>query len=148
MINYYIDFITKNATDKLTSFEKIKMIIRLVRQNRVLIVESGLTPEEEAELIKQTMMVIDFDDFIGIEFFNWNRGNPDNSRRLFRKSSNGNDPKYTVIAPSTAVNIIEDSAELLSIELKKPISWVYLEIFIFYTNYFYPILLSIFHMVI
>ena len=42
-MKYYVDFITKNATNKLTPFEKIKMIIRLVRQNRVLIIESGFS---------------------------------------------------------------------------------------------------------
>jgi hypothetical protein len=114
-MNYVIDFITKSATSKLTRFEKIKMIIRLVRQNRVLILENGLSPEEEAELIKQTMMVIDFDDFIGLEFFNWNRG--DENKRFFKKSSTGSDSRYTVVAPSSAVQIIKDSSELLSIKL-------------------------------
>jgi len=114
-MNYIVDFITKNATDKLTTFEKIKMIIRLVRQNRVLIIEDGLSPEEEAELIKQTMTVIDFDNFIGLEFFNWNRGSPDN-RKFFKRSSSASDGKYTVVAPSAAVQIIENSQDLLSIK--------------------------------
>ena len=115
-MKYYIDFITKNATNKLTTFEKIKMIIRLVRQNRVLIIESGLNPEEEAELIKQTMMVIDFKNFIGVEFFNWDR-TPDQPKRLFKKSPNNDSEHYTVVAPSEAVKIIEDSTDLLSIKL-------------------------------
>lgn len=114
-MKYIVDFITKSVTNKLTPFEKIKMIIRLVRQNRVLILESGLTPVEEAELIKQTMMVIDFDNFIGLEFFNWNRGKTDN-KRIFRKSLQNSESRYTVIAPSAAVQVIEDNSELLSIE--------------------------------
>jgi hypothetical protein len=115
-MNFYVDFITKTATDKLTSFEKIKMIIRRVRQNRVLILEEALSPQEEAELIKQTMMVIDFDNFIGVEFFNWDRKSS-NSKRLFKKPSFIGDSLYTVIAPSEAVQIIENSEDLLSIEL-------------------------------
>lgn len=117
-MKYYVDFITKSATDRLTTFEKIKMIIRLVRQNRVLIIESGLTPEEEAELIKQTMMVIDFNNFIGVEFFNWDRGNV-RPKRFFKKSPQFDDNHYTVVAPTQAVQIIEDSADLLSIQLPK-----------------------------
>ncbi|MHA1155612.1 MAG: OapB/ArvB family protein [Candidatus Heimdallarchaeota archaeon] len=119
-MKYYIDFITKHATDKLTTFEKIKMIIRLVRQNRVLIIENGLTPLEEAELIKQTMMVIDFDSFIGVEFFNWKR-DYNQSKRLFgrKQSSYGNDNHYTVVAPTEAIKIIEESADLLSIGIAK-----------------------------
>ena len=117
-MKYYVDFITKNATNKLTTFEKIKMIIRLVRQNRVLIIESGLTPDEEAELIKQTMMVIDFNNFIGVEFFNWERGEKQ-PKRLFKKSPQLDDNHYTVVAPSEAVQIIQDSADLLSIQLPK-----------------------------
>ncbi|MCF2142581.1 MAG: DUF2073 domain-containing protein [Candidatus Heimdallarchaeota archaeon] len=113
-MNYIVDFITKNATDKLTTFEKVKMIIRLVRQNRVLIIEDGLSPEEEAELIKQTMSVIDFENFIGLEFFNWNRSSSD-SRRFFKRTTFSGD-KYTVVAPSAAVQIIENSQELLSIK--------------------------------
>ena len=91
------------------------MIIRLVRQNRVLIIEDGLSPEEEVELIKQTMTVIDFDNFIGLEFFNWNRSSS-NSRQLFKRSSSSAESKYTVVAPSAAVQIIENSQELLSIK--------------------------------
>jgi hypothetical protein len=114
-LKYYVDFLTKKATSNLTSFEKVKMIIRRVRQNRVLIVEDGLSPDEEADLIKQTMMVIDFDNFFGIEFFNWERES-NQPRRLFKKSSNS-EKAFTVIAPSDAVNIIENSQELLSLEL-------------------------------
>jgi len=121
-MKYYIDFITKRATDKLTTFEKIKMIIRLVRQNRVLIIENGLTPEEEAELIKQTMMVIDFDNFIGVEFFNWDRDYTQPKRLFKKQSSFGNDNHYTVVAPTEAVKIVEDSADLLSIRLAKSTS--------------------------
>lgn len=116
-MKYYVDFITKNATDKLTTFEKIKMIIRLVRQNRVLIIENGLSPEEEAELIKQTMMVIDFNNFIGVEFFNWDR-NSGQPKRIFKKSPQANENHYTVVAPTEAVQIVEDSADLLSIKLQ------------------------------
>ena len=116
-MKYYVDYITKTATDKLTTFEKIKMIIRLVRQNRVLIIESGLSPEEEAELIKQTMMVIDFDDFIGVDFFNWNRNQTEN-KRLFKKSPRVNESRYTVVAPSAAVKVIENSEDLLSIRFE------------------------------
>ncbi|MEA2071740.1 MAG: DUF2073 domain-containing protein [Asgard group archaeon] len=119
MMNYYIDFITKKATDKLTSFEKVKMIIRRVRNNRVLILEAGLTSEEEAELIKQTMMVIDFDNFIGVEFFNWERKKSEHNR-LFKRNSTDN--KYTVVAPTEAVNVIEDSQELLSLEIMPVLS--------------------------
>ncbi|NHJ86718.1 MAG: DUF2073 domain-containing protein [Asgard group archaeon] len=119
-MKYVVDFITKAATDKLTPFEKVKMIIRLVRQNRVLILENGLTPDEQAELIKQTMMVIDFDDFIGVEFFNWNR-NPNDQKRFFKKPPLGKDSNYTVVAPSAAVQIIENSEDLLSIQLKSQI---------------------------
>ncbi|MBN1329907.1 MAG: DUF2073 domain-containing protein [Candidatus Heimdallarchaeota archaeon] len=115
-MKFYIDFITKNVTNKLTTFEKVKMIIRLVRQNRVLILENGLTPEEEAELIKQTMLVIDFDNFIGLEFFKWNRGSPE-SKKFFKKSPLANESQYTVVAPSEAVQVIENSDDLLSIEL-------------------------------
>ena len=121
-MKYYVDFITKGATDKLTTFEKIKMIIRLVRQNRVLIIENGLTPEEEAELIKQTMMVIDFDNFIGVEFFNWQR-DYNQPKRLFKKQPTSYvDNHYTVVAPTEAVKIVEDSADLLSIRLAKSTS--------------------------
>ncbi|MGC9778016.1 MAG: DUF2073 domain-containing protein [Candidatus Heimdallarchaeota archaeon] len=118
-MKYYIDYITKTATDKLTTFEKIKMIIRLVRQNRVLIIESGLSPEEEAELIKQTMMVIDFDDFIGVDFFNWDR-NCKESKRFFKKSPRVNESRYTVVAPSAHVKVIENSEDLLSIRFEPP----------------------------
>ncbi|HIH36435.1 MAG TPA: DUF2073 domain-containing protein [Methanocellales archaeon] len=62
-----IDLISEDFTSAMTSMEKINLILEGVRQGNIVILERGLTPEEEAKLIELTMTEITPDNFVGIE---------------------------------------------------------------------------------
>ncbi len=62
-----IDMISEDFTSAMTSMEKINLILEGVRQGNIVILERGLTPEEETKLIEITMTEISPDNFVGIE---------------------------------------------------------------------------------
>jgi len=61
-----IEFIPHYKLSGLEPEEKIKLILKSVKQNRIVLVQGRLKREEEAELIKQTMKNIN-ESFKGIE---------------------------------------------------------------------------------
>ena len=62
-----VNLVSRNKLNELSSSEKIDFIIGEVKKGKILILESGLTASEQADLIKKTMSTIDHDTFIGIE---------------------------------------------------------------------------------
>ncbi len=62
-----IDMISEDFISTMTSMEKINLILEGVRKGNIVILERGLTPEEETKLIETTMAEIAPDNFIGIE---------------------------------------------------------------------------------
>ncbi|MDD1773963.1 MAG: DUF2073 domain-containing protein, partial [Methanobacterium sp.] len=64
-----MDFLSSTALNNRTSLEKISMIVERVKNGDLVVIEGGLTPEEEAELIETTMREIDVDNFMGIDIY-------------------------------------------------------------------------------
>lgn len=95
-----IDIISERATKNLSPSDKVKMIIEKVKGKSILILEEKLKPEEQAELIKETMLEIDFKDFCGIEVVTFNGE---------RKGG-----KITVVAPSDLVEVTKEK-DLISL---------------------------------
>ena len=62
-----IDLISSQKMDELTTMEKIRMILDGVRSDKIVILETGLSPDEESKLIEVTMSEINPDGFTGIE---------------------------------------------------------------------------------
>ena len=61
-----INLISTEKLDELGS-GKIRFILDQVKEGRVLVLEKGLSPSEELDLIRITMSEIDHDSFIGVE---------------------------------------------------------------------------------
>ncbi len=61
-----INLISTEKLDELGS-EKIRFILDQVKEGKVLVLEKGLSPSEELDLIRITMSEIDHDSFIGVE---------------------------------------------------------------------------------
>jgi|Deesub1362A_J573_1020465.scaffolds.fasta_scaffold00051_146 hypothetical protein len=64
-----VDFISSESLRSKGSVEKINMILEKIKNNVIVVLEDGLTPVEETELIEATMREIDTEDFHGIEFY-------------------------------------------------------------------------------
>ncbi|HHT17963.1 MAG: DUF2073 domain-containing protein [Euryarchaeota archaeon] len=70
-VNYALkmDFISSDVLKSQSSIEKISMIMEKVKKGEILVIEGGLEPEEEAELIETTMREIDVESFVGIDIY-------------------------------------------------------------------------------
>lgn len=93
-----IDFVTENTTKKMNTSQKCDFIITKIKNDRIIVFEGGLHPEEEANLIKEAMTQIDHDTFLGYRILN---PTPVRSAGLFSRK----DIKMTVIAPTNYENL-------------------------------------------
>lgn len=64
-----MDFLSSTALNSHTSMEKVSMIVDRVKNGDLVVIEGGLSPEEEAELIETTMREIDVENFMGIDIY-------------------------------------------------------------------------------
>ncbi len=83
--------------------EKLDMVLEKVRDNSVLVLEEGWTPDEKRELITKSMEEID-EDFPGIEFLGLDSGN---SR--FEKAKNMFYSRFLDEKPRSGITIVGNS---------------------------------------
>lgn len=110
-----VDVFSKARTDNLTTMEKIRLILDSVQDGNVVVLEAGLSPDEESQLVEKTMSEIRPNDFSGIEIERPAKS-PKDSGGFFSNlvgSSDGND--ITFIAPANKIEKVQnDDGELLS----------------------------------
>jgi hypothetical protein len=109
-----IDLISEERLSKLTSMEKIRMILDDVRQGTIVILEKGLEPEEQSTLIEMTMREILPDGFNGIEIESYpsKDESPTFLRKLMGKTSSGS--RLTVIGPANQLRMIKKDKDIIS----------------------------------
>ena len=107
--------------------EKIKKILRSVKEDKIILIDGKLEPHEEAELIRRTMEIID-KQFKGIEIasIDYKKRNEDLFDKLKIVIANlilGKNSGLTIVGPATIVKEIKKDPykiELFTIEgLKK-----------------------------
>ncbi|WP_292467863.1 DUF2073 domain-containing protein [Methanolobus sp.] len=64
---FQMDLVSEHRLSEMTPVEKVRFIIDEVKGGKILVLEKGLSPEEEASLIEMTMTLIEPDGFSGIE---------------------------------------------------------------------------------
>jgi hypothetical protein len=108
-----IDLISGERLDGLASMEKIRMILDGVHEGNIVILEEGLSPEEESRLIEVTMTEISPDEFNGIEIETYPKsGSPDGLlNRLMGKEQT---KKLTVIGPANQIETLHKDETLIS----------------------------------
>ncbi len=62
-----INLVSSERLGDMTTQEKVRFILDEVEAGKILVLERGLTPQEELQLVEATMSEIDQDTFIGIE---------------------------------------------------------------------------------
>lgn len=117
-MNPRIDIIPKWVINGLTSQDKIRFIVGKVKQNVILVIEDVLRPEEQADLIRETMLEIDYETFNGIELLTFNK-NPSGKGLLRWKNKPNGDSKITIVAPASSVNILRETSSIISLMLKQ-----------------------------
>jgi len=108
-----IDLISGERLDGMASMEKIRMILDGVHEGNIVILEEGLSPEEESRLIEVTMTEISPDEFNGIEIETYPKsGSPDGLlNRLMGKNQT---KKLTVIGPANQIETLHKDETLIS----------------------------------
>lgn len=96
---------------QLSSNKRISKLLRIVKENKILLLEGRLKKEEEAELIKRTMEEID-EDFKGIELGVIFPGEKESDmlKKLKANMVNlllGDRRGFTIIGPATVVKEIK-----------------------------------------
>jgi hypothetical protein len=114
MSGVQVDLISKERLEKMTSMEKIRMILDQVKNGVIVVLEKGLTPEEQAKLIEMTMLEIDQEEFVGIEIESYmrERQKPGLLDRLFGRSPF--EGRLTMIGPANQLKTIKKEEDLIS----------------------------------
>jgi hypothetical protein len=110
-----VDMISGARMDGLTSMEKIRLILDGVREGNIVILEEGLSPEEESKLIEVTMTEISPDEFSGIEIETYPQSGSADASLLGRLMGKDNSPKkLTVIGPANQIETLHKDENLIS----------------------------------
>lgn len=108
-----MDFLSSTALDSQTSMEKVSMIVDRVKNGDLVVIEGGLTPEEEAELIETTMREIDVENFMGIDIYTLEKDKT-SLFGLSRKKTVG----ITIIGPANLMKAVKKKSNFLSMIAK------------------------------
>jgi hypothetical protein len=123
-----LQLVPYSEIEPLTSVGKIRKLLNIAKENKIVLLQGRLKKEEEAELIQATMEEID-GAFKGIELAVINPGAGEGSLNAFQKlrtnvvnSLLGDRQGLTVIGPATVVRKIKkdpNKIELFTQEAKK-----------------------------
>jgi hypothetical protein len=108
-----IDLISGERLSGQTSMEKIRMILDGVREGNIVILEEGLSPDEESRLIEVTMTEINPDEFNGIEIETYPRSEAAGASFLDRLMGKKETKKLTVIGPANRIETLHKDETLI-----------------------------------
>lgn len=111
-----------SEVNHLTSLGRIRKLLNLAKENKIVLLEGRLQKEEEAELIKTTMEEIN-KDFKGIELAVINTLNQDGDpfsklKSGFVSALLGNRQGFTIIGPAKVIKNIKRDPNKLQILMK------------------------------
>ncbi len=110
-----VDMISGARMAGLTSMEKIRLILDGVRDGNIVILEEGLSPEEESKLIEVTMTEIHPDEFTGIEIETYPKSGATDSGLFSRLMGTADETqKLTVIGPANQIETLHKDENLIS----------------------------------
>ncbi|RDI73069.1 DUF2073 domain-containing protein [Halopelagius longus] len=109
-----IDLISGARMEGLTSMEKIRLILDGVRDGNIVILEEGLSPDEESKLIEVTMTEISPDEFNGIEIETYPQSKAGSQGFLGRLMGSEETKKLTVIGPANQIETLHKDENLIS----------------------------------
>ena len=105
MREVHMDLISEEKLEKMTSMEKIRLILDKVKNGKIVVLESGLTSDEEVRLIEMTMTEIQVDEFSGIEIESYpSKKEGSFLDRIFGRALKG---RMTIIGPANQLRTIE-----------------------------------------
>jgi len=109
-----IDLISGARMEGLTGMEKIRLILDGVRDGNIVILEAGLSPEEESKLIEVTMTEISPDEFSGIEIETYPKAETTDQSLLDKLMGRESAQTLTVIGPANQIETLHKDENLIS----------------------------------
>ncbi|MFB6217642.1 MAG: DUF2073 domain-containing protein [Halobacteriaceae archaeon] len=109
-----IDLISGERMSGLTTMEKVRTILDSVHDGNIVVLEQGLTPDEESRLIEVTMTEISPDEFSGIEIESYPRAETEEATLLGRLMGRREESKLTVIGPANRIETLHKDENLIS----------------------------------
>ena len=104
-----MDFLSSDALKNRSSMEKIAMIVDKVKNGDLLVMEGGLTPSEDAELIETTMRATDVENFLGIDIYTLEK-----DQSTFFGLSKRKTVGITIIGPANVMKTVKRKSNFLS----------------------------------
>ena len=108
------NLVSRQKLSDLTTEEKLKFIIKEVKNGKILVLEQGLTPTEQASLIEHTMKEIEHDTFIGVEMEGYGEDTPTFLQKLF---GFGKRPRITLIGPADIIKKIKKDNDMIQTKI-------------------------------
>ncbi len=116
-----INLVSRRFLGTMTSAEKIRFILDEVKGNKILVLEQGLDPREEAELIQTTMREIQQDAFIGIEMDSHQHETPNTWMEKLLARGGIRRSNLTVVGPADMLRTVhKDGSTLRALILGGP----------------------------
>ena len=109
-----IDLISGARMEGLTGMEKIRLILDGVREGNIVVLEEGLSPDEESKLIEVTMTEISPDEFNGIEIETYPQSGGSKRGLIDRLIGTQSPKKLTVIGPANQIETLHKDENLIS----------------------------------
>jgi len=108
------NLVSRQKLDEFTSEEKLKFILKEVKNGKILVLEHGLTPIEQANLIERTMKEIEQDTFIGVEMEGYGQDNPTFLQKLFGLNKK---PRITLIGPANLLKMVKKDNNMIQTKI-------------------------------
>lgn len=105
-----VNLVSRQKLDELSSDEKLKFILKEVRNGKILVLEHGLTPMEQTNLIENTMKEIEHDTFIGIEMEGYSEDMPTFIQKIFGMIKK---PRMTMIGPAHLLRTVRKDSNII-----------------------------------
>ena len=114
-----LQFVPYYEIANLSSAKRVNKLLTIVKDNKILLLEGRLKKQEETELIKKTMELID-DDFKGIELavIDPDKKDVDFFFKLRKQLASiilGDRHGFTIIGPATIVKEIKQDPEKIQV---------------------------------
>ena len=108
------NLISRQKLGGFTTDEKLKFILKEVKNGKILVLEHGLTPVEQANLIERTMKEIEQDTFIGVEMEGYGEDRPTFLQKLFGLTKR---PRLTLIGPANLLKMIKKDKDMIQTKI-------------------------------
>lgn len=108
------NLVSRSKLGGLSSDEKLRFILNEVKKGKILVLEHGLTPVEQAHLIEHTMREIKEDTFIGVEMEGYGQDSPTFLQKVFGMVKK---PRVTLIGPANLLKMVKKDNDMIQTKI-------------------------------